>query len=247
VKTILNASLKAVILAAGKGTRMKHLTNDLPKPMLQVAGKPVLEHIVGNLAAAGVGEFCIITGYRAETIESHFGDGSRWGVNIGYARQAVQDGTGRAPELAKDFVGESSFFMVYGDILVKPSNYLKMALAFNQAKPAGLITVTEGEDISKGAAVTFDSDFCLREIIEKPTPGTVSSPWYNAGLYIFDPKLFAYTSRLQKSPRGEYELPDAMRAMVADGCRIKGLVLEGYWIDVRDPEMLAKAQGLVTG
>lgn len=242
-----NASLKAVILAAGKGTRMKHLTNDVPKPMLHVANKPVLEHIVCNLAGTGVRDFCIITGYRAEAIEDYFRDGSSWGVNIHYVRQVVQDGTGKAPELAKQFVGESSFFMVYGDILVTPTNYLKMASTFAQTRPAGLITVIQGEDVSKGAAVTFDSDFCMREIIEKPSPGTIASPWYNAGLYLFDPVVFTYTNKIQKSPRNEYELPDALRAMVADHLQIKGLVLDGYWIDVRDPEMLARAQQIVAG
>src|SRR6266511_2137505 len=89
--------MKAVILAAGKGTRMKELTNEVPKPMLRVQGKPILEQIVQGLLSAGIGEICIITGWRAEVIESYFGDGSRSGAKIGYARQLVQDGTGKAP------------------------------------------------------------------------------------------------------------------------------------------------------
>src|SRR5205814_3855130 len=103
--TTQSGPMKAVILAAGKGTRMKELTNEVPKPMLPVHGKPILEHIIDGLMGAGIRSFCIITGWRAEAIEEHFGDGSKLGAHIRYARQAVQDGTGKAPELAKDFVG----------------------------------------------------------------------------------------------------------------------------------------------
>ena len=108
--------MKAVILAAGKGTRMKELTNEVPKPMLQVEGKPILAHILGGLMTAGIRDFCIITGWRAEAIEACFGDGTRLGAAIRYARQVVQDGTGKAPELAKDFVGADNFLLTYGDI-----------------------------------------------------------------------------------------------------------------------------------
>src|SRR5881396_778141 len=97
--------MKAVILAAGKGTRMKELTNEVPKPMLRVQGRPILEHIIEGLIATGICEICIVTGWHAEAIESYFGDGTKWGVKICYARQVEQDGTGKAPELAKEFVG----------------------------------------------------------------------------------------------------------------------------------------------
>src|SRR5580765_1305200 len=112
--------MKAVILAAGKGTRMRDLTNEMPKPMLRVQGKPILEHIVTGIRSAGIRDIFIVTGFRAEVIESCFGDGSKWGANVRYGRQIVQDGTGKAPELAKDVMGSSPFLLTYGDILVKP-------------------------------------------------------------------------------------------------------------------------------
>jgi NDP-sugar pyrophosphorylase family protein len=112
--------MKAVILAAGKGTRMRELTNELPKPMLRVQGKPILEHIVAGIVAAGVRDIFIVTGWRAEVVESHFGDGKKWNARIAFGRQVVQDGTGKAPELAKDFIGDSPFLLTYGDILVPP-------------------------------------------------------------------------------------------------------------------------------
>src|SRR5437764_12093367 len=96
---------KAVVLAAGRGTRMRELTADLPKPMIEVRGKPVLQHIVEGLRAAGVGKFLIVVGYRAEAVQNFFGDGSRYKIDIQYTTQVRQDGTGRVVELERRLVG----------------------------------------------------------------------------------------------------------------------------------------------
>ncbi len=242
--------MKAVILAAGKGTRMGALTDDLPKPMLPVEGKPILEHIISGIAAQGVCEFCLITGWKAEVIEQHFGDGSSLGLSISYARQEVQDGTGKAPELAKSFVGDDPFLLTYGDILVRPKTYATMVERFGQGEFSGLITVTPGEDVTKGAINFFDDQFCLRKIVEKPSLEQLDQlrtdrwlkegdpMWYNAGIYIFRPVVFDHTAKLKKSPRGEYELTDAIATMIDAGEPIAGAKTEGRWIDVRDPEVL---------
>ncbi|MBI4325979.1 MAG: nucleotidyltransferase family protein [Chloroflexi bacterium] len=243
--------MKAVILAAGKGTRMRELTNAVPKPMLLVRDKPILEHIVDGLMAAGIRQICCITGWRAAVIENHFGDGRQWGVNICYARQSVLDGTGKAPELAKAFVQDDSFLLTYGDILVAPDTYQRMVRRFQESRFSGLVTVTRGEDVAKGGLDFFDDEFCLRCIVEKPGPAQIEECrqkgglrpgqpfWYNAGIYIFRPSLFDFTARLEKSPRGEYELTDAVNAMVAAQHRIAGLEIAGRWVDVRDPAVLA--------
>ncbi len=243
--------MKAVILAAGKGTRMRELTHELPKPMLCVQGKPILEHILGGLLGAGIREVCIITGWRAEVVEGYFGDGAKWGANISYARQLVQDGTGKAPELAKAFVGTDDFLLTYGDILVKPETYPQMVQRFKAGNFSGLITVTQGQDVTQGGLNFFDSQFCLQRLIEKPGPAQLAQlraegwlkpgqpVWYNAGIYIFRPVVFEFTARLEKSPRGEYELTDAISALVAAGHSLAGLEIPGRWVDVRDPEVLA--------
>src|SRR5262245_61942331 len=109
---------KAVVLAAGRGTRMRELTAELPKPMIVVRGKPVLQHIVEGLRDGGIRDFLIIVGYRAEAVRDFFGDGSRYNVGIQYKTQTVQDGTGRVVELARDFVEHRPFILAYGDILV---------------------------------------------------------------------------------------------------------------------------------
>ena len=246
--------MKAVILAAGKGTRMRELTNELPKPMLKWKGKPILEHIVSGILAAGVREIFIVTGFRADVIENYFGDGKKWGAKIVYGRQVVQDGTGKAPELAKEFVGSSSFILTYGDILVKPETYQQMIHRFNKDYFSGVITVTPGEDVTKGGLNFFDEKFCLKRLVEKASAAQLEQlrregwlkpgepVWYNAGIYIFKPSLFDFTARLRKSPRGEYELTDAVNALLAANHKIAGLEIQGRWVDVRDPEVLAKLE-----
>jgi dTDP-glucose pyrophosphorylase len=246
--------MKAVILAAGKGTRMRNLTNEMPKPMLRVQGKPILEHIFDGILAAGIREIFIVTGFRAEVVENYFGDGSRWHAQISYGRQVVQDGTGKAPELAKEFAGSSPILLTYGDILVKPETYRQMLQRFDVGNFSGVITVTPGQDVTKGGLNFFDAQFCLKRLVEKPSPEQLDQlrregwikphepVWYNAGIYVFKPSLFEFTAKLQKSPRGEYELTDAIIAMIASGHKLAGLQVPGRWVDVRDPDVLAQLE-----
>lgn len=229
---------KAVLLAAGRGTRMREMTADIPKPMLEVRGKPVLQHIVEGLRDAGTTEFLIIVGYRADAVQNFFGDGSRYKIVIQYATQTVQDGTGRVVELAKNFVANDPFILGYGDILVAPENYKRIADLPNDSE--ALISVTRGEDVSKGGAVFVNEQMELLDLREKPKPGEPTSPWYNAGLYAFRPSIFDFTAKLKPSPRGEYELTDAIRELAQSGKKVKALQLSGHWADVRDPETLSK-------
>ena len=242
--------MKAVILAAGKGTRMGTLTEELPKPMLPVQGMPILEHIITGIAAQGVREFCIIVGWKAEVIRKHFGDGSSLGLKINYVIQNIQDGTGKAPELAKKFVGSDPFLLTYGDILVRPETYKKMLARFAEDDFSGLITVTPGEDVRKGGINFFNNAFCLKKIIEKPNDEELNQLkvdgwlkdgepiWYNAGIYIFKSVLFDHTAKLKKSSRDEYELTDAIGTMIDANETIAGNKIEGRWVDVRDPDVL---------
>src|SRR3981189_3212674 len=100
---------KAVLLAAGRGTRMRGLTEGLPKPMLEVHGKPVLQHIVEGLGAAGLTNLLIVVGWRADVVKNYFGDGSKLGVRIQYETQTIQDGTGKVVALSRGFVGDDPF------------------------------------------------------------------------------------------------------------------------------------------
>jgi NDP-sugar pyrophosphorylase family protein len=239
-------AMKAVILAAGKGTRMGELTANLPKPMVEVEGKPVLEHIVeGLIEGAGIRDFFILTGWCGHVIRDHFGDGKKWGVQITYGDQTVQDGTGKAPEYAKEWIGNDHFILRYGDILLRPtSDYARMVEAF---KEEGVIAVKDGEDLTKGGAVVFNEQGFMTDLIEKAAAGQIPpNAFYNAGIYLLTPRIFEYTARLEKSPRGEYEFTDALKAAVKAGGRFRGVTLRGEWADVRDPGVLAelnKARG----
>ena len=229
---------KAVLLAAGRGTRMRDLTADLPKPMIKVRGKPILLHIVEGLQIAGIKNFLIIVGYHGDTVREYFGDGTCFGLRIKYATQVVQDGTGRVVDLARDFTENSPFVLSYGDILVDPHNYKSIVDLGDDVE--AIISVKRDEDVSKGGAVFLNEQMELIDLREKPKPGEKTSPWYNAGLYAFRPSIFEFTARLQPSPRGEYELTDAIRELAQSGKKVKALELTGEWADVRDPEILAK-------
>ena len=217
---------------------MKQLTVSRPKPMLDIGGKPMLEHILLALRDSGIREFLLITGYLADRVEAHFGNGERLGIRVSYLRQEIQNGTGSAFHLAKAFIGTESFFAGYGDIITSLVNYPRLIQDFQKRQCDGLLSLNWAEDPYRGAAVYLDSNEMITDIIEKPPQGTSTSHWNNAGLMVFSPKLFDYTARLQPSPRGEYEVTDAIRAMILDRCSILGFKLEGFWSDVGRPEDL---------
>ena len=220
--------MKAVVLAAGKGTRMRELTQEIPKPMLRVHGKPILEHILEGLRGAGISDVFIVTGFRADVVEDYFGDGKRLGLNVQYGRQLVQDGTGKAPELAKAFVGSDDFLLTYGDILVRPETYPEMLKRFREQGFSGLVTVTGSQDVTQGGLNFFDDAFCLTRLVEKPTHGQIeqlktegwlkpgATAWYNAGIYVFTPLLFEAVLPLtiSRSPTCQPVGGDALTSMV---------------------------------
>jgi UDP-N-acetylglucosamine diphosphorylase / glucose-1-phosphate thymidylyltransferase / UDP-N-acetylgalactosamine diphosphorylase / glucosamine-1-phosphate N-acetyltransferase / galactosamine-1-phosphate N-acetyltransferase len=229
---------QAVMLAAGRGTRMRELTAEVPKPMIEVRGKPVLQHIIEGLRDAEVRELLIVVGYRADAVRNFLGDGSRYNISIQYANQTVQDGTGRVVDLARNFVEDSPFLLSYGDILVDPANYKRLVDLPEDVE--AIVTVTRGEDVSKGGAVFLNERMELLDLREKSQRGEATSPWYNAGIYTFRPSIFDFTAKLKPSPRGEYELTDAIRDLAQSGRKVQALELIGEWADVRDPEILAK-------
>ncbi len=221
---------------------MGELTAELPKPMLPVQGKPVLEHIVEGLRdEAGIREVFIITGWRGNVIREHFGDGSRWKVSVSYGEQTVQDGTGKAPEIAKAWIGSEKFLMSYGDILLSPpTDYKLLATSFKEDGVIALKKVSP-EELSKGGAVVLDDNGFMVELIEKGDPSQLSkNAFYNAGIYLLTPEIFKFTATLQKSPRNEYEFTDALKAFVASGAKLRGTILQQGWADVRDPVVLAE-------
>ncbi len=221
--------MKAVILAAGKGTRMGELTAHVPKPMKEVDGKPILQHIVEGLRdTAGVRDFFIVIGWCGHVITNHFGNGSAYGVRVAYGEQVVQDGTGKAPELAKDWIGSDKFLLMYGDILLRPpDDFKRLAEAFQEDGVIALKKVSD-EELSKGGAVVLNEAGFMIDLIEKAPVGTApKNAFYNAGIYLLTPRVFDYTAKLEKSPRNEYEFTDALKALFRSGAQVRGVTLQG--------------------
>src|SRR5205807_1432855 len=208
------------------------------KPMIKVRGKPILLHIVEGLQAAGIKNFLIIVGYHGDAVRSYFGDGTCFGLQIKYATQVVQDGTGRVVDLARDFVDQSPFVLSYGDILVDPENYKSIVDLADEIE--AIVSVKQNEDVSKGGAVFVNERMEVTDIRQTSQPGETPSRWYNAGVYAFRPSIFDCTAKLQPSPSGEYELTDAIRDLAQSGRKVQALELTGEWADVRDQEILAQ-------
>ena len=238
--------MKAVILAAGKGTRMKEITSTIPKPMLLINEKPMLEHIITFIKKAGITEFGLVVGYKKDIVKDYFGDGSGSGISLTYIEQEKQNGTGAALHLAKDFVGDEPLFFTFGDVLTHCENYRSMIDYYTAHKYHTLLGLNKTEDPCRGAAVYMDEDNTVIKIIEKPPKGSSSTNLNNAGLMILAPEIFDYTAKLKISPRGEYELTDVFDMIRKDGKIIKGYILSGYWKDVGTPEDLDRANQILS-
>ena len=229
---------QAVVLAAGRGTRMGAITGETPKPMLSVHGRPILEHVLEGLAAAGVERFLVIVGYRREMIEKHF---ESWRYPVEFLVQEPVDGTGSAARLAREFAGAAPFLLTFGDILCRPAAYLACGDVLSRNSATGAVLgVKAVDDPWRGAAV-YAEDGRVRKIIEKPPKGTSTTPWGSAGLYAMRPLVFPYLDRIPLSSRNEYELTSIFDMMLLDGIELRIAPLEGEWRDIGRPEDLAAA------
>lgn len=235
---------KAVVLAAGRGTRMGKITADTPKPMLLVNGRPILEHVLDSLAATGVQAFLVVTGYHGEIIQSHF---QNWRLPIQFRVQDPVDGTGSAALLAREFVGADPFHMAFGDILCSPDAYQHCATVLEEnPAAAAVLGVKDVDDPWRGAAVYVDAHGLITRVIEKPPIGTSTTRWNSAGLYAMRPVVFPYVERIERSPRNEYELTSIFDMMLADGLELRIASIEDQWLDVGVPADLAAANSIST-
>jgi len=233
----------ALILAAGKGTRMGNLTDDCPKPLLEIAGAPILEHVLTGLGSVGISRAVIVIGYLGEQIEACFGDGASIGVDIGYCRQEQQSGTAEAALRARAQLPAEPFVMSFGDILSARRNYRKLLAAFEASPCDALLGLNPVDDPWEGAAVYRKGDRITR-IIEKPARGAPTTKWNNAGVMVLAPTVWPVLEALEPSPRGEYELPVGIGRMVDMGFDVRGAEFEGFWSDVGRPEELARINRL---
>ena len=230
---------KGVILAAGYGTRMAALTQVVPKPLLPIVNVPTLERILQAFKGIGVTNALIITGYRADVIEAHCGDGSQWDMSIHYQPQTEVSGTGSAAAMAAEYVGDQPFMLTYGDILLDAAEYQAVADLYHQPGCEAATTLNRLKDVSVGSAVYLDGNR-ITEIVEKPPPGTSTSNLNNAGVFVFPPAVFDAIARTPRSIRGEYELTQAIQTMISDGMDVRAHVIPGVQYDIGTPETYLK-------
>ena len=185
--------MKAVILAAGEGSRMRPLTYTRPKVMLPLANRPILEHLLVEANKAGIREFIFVVGYRDEQVRDYFGGGDRWGVSIDYATQRKQLGTADAVKTVESLIN-GNFVVMNGDIIVSQKDIGNLI-----SKRGSTLSVFEVEDTEGLGMVEVKGDEVVH-IYEK----TESPPSHmaNAGLYLFTPDIFDAVSPISKSPRG---------------------------------------------
>lgn len=228
--------MKAIVLAAGEGKRMRPLTANRPKVMLPVAGKPMLEHVLLAAKAAGVKEAALVVHYREEAVRGHFGDGARLGLKLTYVRQAQPLGTGDAVLAAADHV-RGDFMLLSGDTLLDAKDMMALAAAKGLAVGAKQVAdaTPYGVLVTNGAVV--------ERIVEKSPnpPGNLA----NVGAYKANESLLAYLKGLKPSVRGELELTDAFNAAARERHEVRAVPVES-WIDVGRPwDLLAANEALL--
>ncbi|MCU0861363.1 MAG: sugar phosphate nucleotidyltransferase [Methanomassiliicoccales archaeon] len=227
--------MKALVLAAGEGTRLRPLTSNVPKPLLLVAGKPFLSHIFEALRAGGVKDVALLVGWKANRIKEFYGDGSQMGLSITYLEQKERLGTANAVGHAEGVMDEP-FFCINGDVVISEQDIRAMEDSF-QAKGRtvmGAVTVPN----PSAFGVIEEKEGMLVRIIEKPR--LPPSDLVNAGMFVFKPDVFEEIRRTGRSPRGEFEITDTLTCIAhAEGVAVHRIVTD--WIDVGRPWDLLKA------
>ncbi|MCZ7385789.1 MAG: sugar phosphate nucleotidyltransferase [Candidatus Methanoperedens sp.] len=219
--------MKAVILAAGQGTRMGPLTRNRPKVMLPVANMPLLSHVILSARDAGIREFVLVVGFGQEIIKRYFGDGSSMNVSIEYAHQEEQLGTADAVRSAKGFV-KDRFLMLNGDIIVNSAHIKNMV---KQSRDV-VITARRVDNPSEFGVLEVEDDRVLR-IIEKPEKPPTNLA--NAGIYVFPLAIFDAINKTKLSTRKEYEITESLQFLIDEGMDVGFLTLSGNWLDIGRP------------
>ena len=184
--------MKAIILAAGKGTRLRHISEQIPKPMLMYKGKPILEHNIDLCKKYNIKDIYINTHYLPSYIKDYFGDGSQFDVSISYTYENKLLGTAGAVRNFQSSIGEENFFVIYGDNYsnINLTKLIDKKLSINDA--IGVIAFHYREDVSESGVAEFDEFDSILRFIEKPKVGDTNSHWVNAGIYYCSPEIFNY-------------------------------------------------------
>jgi len=233
LSTALNSARvkKAIILAGGKGTRMRPFTYEVPKPLIPVQGKPLVQHIIELLRKYNTRDIVLSIGYLGDKVKAQFGDGSNLGVKISYIEEEKELGTAGSLNLMKK--PERHFFMLNGDVL---ANIDLHGMVHSHRKNKGLATIalTPMEDPSRFGVAKLEGDKIL-EFIEKPEKGREPSKFINAGVYLLEPEVIDYV------PEGKAMMEKDVFPKLADEGKLYGYKFGGQWFDTGTHEAYERA------
>ncbi len=207
--------MKAIILCAGFGKRMRPFTDKYQKVMLPLHGKPLLEYIIEGLKYAGFRDLVLVVGYLKEQIVRYFQNGSKWGINIEYVIQDKINGTGGAVLLCKKLINQKHFFLTWGDILVPYRIYKTVFDVFKREREDFILVTNYLDNLQMGCAIYSANEYCIK-MIEKPPKGLKDSNLNNCGVFIFSIEIFDILKEIKPSERDEIELPEAINKGIVE-------------------------------
>jgi len=236
--------LKAVILAAGEGVRLRPLTDNRPKHLVPIACRPILEHLIENLAAYGISDIMLVVGRWKDAIQQYFGDGSNQGPRIRYMVQPAILGTAHAIGMTQDFVGHEPFLAVYGDIYITRDCIRRVLEDFKKYTTATTMAVVPVPAPHFFGIVTIEDGY-VKSVVEKPPPGSLVGNLANAGIFVFSSEVFRAIKKTAKSKRNEFEITRSLRILIESGAEIRATELDsGAWKDIGRPWDLLEANEL---
>lgn len=239
---LVRRTLKGLVLAGGKGSRLRPLTATGAKQLVPVANKPVLFYALEQLVAAGIEEIGIVTGDTALQVREAVGDGSKFGARITYIQQDAPRGLAHAVATGKQFLGDSCFCMYLGDNFLKEGIEVH-AERFSTGKAAGQILLKRLDNVSALGVAILDERGRVTKLVEKPK--THISDMAVVGVYFFGPEIHEITPKLEPSGRGELEITDAIQGLIDAGYEVDSAVIDDEWIDTGKKDDMLEANRVV--
>ncbi|WP_051904441.1 sugar phosphate nucleotidyltransferase [Hippea jasoniae] len=223
-------NIKAVIMTGGFGTRLQPLTYSIPKPMVPVINKPIMEHTIKRLSSIGIKDIVILLYFKPEIIKNYFKDGSKWGVNINYVLPDKDFGTAGAVKQAEKFL-DTTFIVVSGDVVCDFDYERIIEFHIKNQSPLTLALTSVENPLQFGVVIT-NNQGRIEKFVEKPTWGEVISDTINTGIYIIEPEILKFIPTSESFDFAKNLFPLLMR----NGIKLMGINMEGYWRDVGNPD-----------
>jgi dTDP-glucose pyrophosphorylase len=224
---------RAIVLVAGRGNRLRPLTDDIPKALIEVGGKPISALVVDQLIDCGITHITFVVGYRGEAVRLYFDAHRPAHAMFDYVQQEQLSGTGGALQLVKPFLGNQPFLVAFGDSYFAPHSVERVVAA----KCPAAVAVVSVPDPERYGVVVLDEQGRIVDVEEKPL--RPKSNLVIGGVYKFDSSVWKHVDGLELSPRGELELPDVVRSMTNAGEAIQAVQLS-YMVDVGTIEELRR-------